>query len=237
MAFKEAFTEVKDSRRMSRGEFGVNPTYIHDVQKGKILPSREKLDVITGHAEAIAVEQGAESGESDRRKLEGAWFEDQLARLGVKSEHASTLGKLLALGEEEREAAFQIIDHATERGASSPSGQQDPYSEVAILGERNFELRGSGLVVPLEFKPDAAVVVSHFLEQESPFTRNDIVTLPAFNEACGSAWPHSRLPLLFSDLQFTFSALGSTLMQTDGRQGRADLYVRNPDYQVTDERA
>jgi hypothetical protein len=112
----------------------------------------------------------------------------------------------------------------------------DPYTEAAILTPQEFELRGSGLAVPLRFKPDAAFLVRTVLAKESEFTRYDIVNTSGFKEVCEGADPVGRFAGVFSDIRFTLDALGSTLVQVTQKQGTRNIYRRNPAYRVIDER-
>jgi hypothetical protein len=111
----------------------------------------------------------------------------------------------------------------------------DPYNEIAVVGMLDFELRADGLAVPLHFKPDAAFIVRTVLEQETEFTRNVILEKPRFRELCEGAVVTSRFPGVFSDLRFTFDALGSTLIQTAHKRGTSNVYICNPNYAITDE--
>ena len=111
----------------------------------------------------------------------------------------------------------------------------DPYQEIAVLAPQEFELRASNLAVPLHFKPDAAFILRTVLQQEEEFTREVFIRDRAFKEVCEGTSVLSRFPSVFSDLRFTFDALGSRLIQTSYQKGVTNVYVRNPEYTVTDE--
>src|ERR1017187_9496391 len=113
--------------------------------------------------------------------------------------------------------------------------RQDPYSEAAILGLQEFELRGSGIAVPLFFKPDAAFIFRTVLEQEEELTRESVIEKPGFSDVCESTYPLYRYMGVFSDLRFTLDALGSRLIQTAYKRGTSNVYTRNPNYKIVDE--
>jgi|GEM_PF-4028284 len=110
----------------------------------------------------------------------------------------------------------------------------DPYSSIAILGDRDFELSGDGLTVPLQFRPDAAFVLVTFLAIEGDCTARNIFKTPGFDEAVGGKYPEDRFQPIFSKLRFTFDALNSTLIQARERENSSlpFIYYRNPDYEV-----
>lgn len=112
----------------------------------------------------------------------------------------------------------------------------DPYTEMAITGEQDFELRGSGLVVPLSFKPDAAFVLRTLVSTDEELLRNHIAKLPEFDKICGDAYPISRFNTVIHNLRFTFDALNATVIQVPRKQGANNVYRRNPDYIYFDER-
>jgi hypothetical protein len=112
----------------------------------------------------------------------------------------------------------------------------DPYTQAAILGEQSFELRGSGLAVPLFFKPDAAFIMRTVLGQEAEFTRQALIKTPGFEDVCEGAEPEGRFRIVFSDIQFALDALGSKLIQATHAPGMQKFYRRNPDYAIADER-
>lgn len=114
--------------------------------------------------------------------------------------------------------------------------QADPYNQMAVMSDQDFELRGSGLVVPLHFSPDAAFVLRTLVSADEEFLRNDITKLTDFEETCEGAYPVTRFNTVISRLRFTFGALSSTVIQVPRKQGANNVYRRNPDYSYLDER-
>lgn len=134
--------------------------------------------------------------------------------------------------------------------------REDPYTAIALLDPQAFELRGGPeLVVPLYFEPDASLALRSLLSRS--ITPSNISQQRTFRDAVpdteGCYGPrydermmqHARTVL--SCLAFTFSALGSTLIQVehnslawrqDGtrRLVRTTVYRGNPMYNVLDER-
>lgn len=113
--------------------------------------------------------------------------------------------------------------------------RQDPYSEIAIVGDQDFELRGSDLAVPLRFKPDASFIVRTILTEDSQLTSADIARGEEFRKICEGTYCDGRFAAVISHIRFTFDALGSTVMQIR-KAGNTNLYYRNPSYNVVDER-
>lgn len=109
----------------------------------------------------------------------------------------------------------------------------DIYSAIAIKGEGGFELLGRDVATSLHFAPVAAFLLTTVLHNEEPFTANSIVKTREFEQVCGEVSPQTLFLKVFSHLQFTLDALGSTLIKHErGHSGVAHLYQRNPDYKI-----
>lgn len=118
---------------------------------------------------------------------------------------------------------------------------RDEYSGIAITGEQDFQLMGSGLVVPvplhLQTRPEAAFIVMAFLERTEPFTAAQVSKSPGFKELCNVQNPSARFHTSLNYLRFFFEAVSSTFIQVDDvDRGYAHTYWRNPAYEVLDKR-
>jgi hypothetical protein len=113
------------------------------------------------------------------------------------------------------------------------SQRPDRYNEIAVMSPQDFELRGSGLIVPLHFRPNAAFIVRTVLGHEGEFTRGAVVEAPEFAEICGYPRPLADFRDNMRSIRFTLDALGSTLIQTRNSPGLLNVYQRNPNYSIT----
>lgn len=73
MSFQETFSDLRRRRRIPMRLFeervGINPSYIHSVEKQGLLPTPEKLDLLASVFVEVATEQEAASPEEDARRL------------------------------------------------------------------------------------------------------------------------------------------------------------------------
>jgi transcriptional regulator with XRE-family HTH domain len=72
-SFGAVFSDIRRRRRITLRAFtefaGVSPSYIHDLERGGVLPSLDKLEAITSVLRQVAEEQGAADPEADTREL------------------------------------------------------------------------------------------------------------------------------------------------------------------------
>jgi transcriptional regulator with XRE-family HTH domain len=73
MSFDATFTDLRKRRRIPRRLFtelvGVSASYIHEVEKGSVLPSPERLEMLSSVFVGVATEQGAADPQDDARLL------------------------------------------------------------------------------------------------------------------------------------------------------------------------
>jgi len=73
MSFDATFTDLRKRRRIPRRLFtelvGVSASYIHEVEKGSVLPSPERLEMLSSVFVGVATEQGAADPRDDARLL------------------------------------------------------------------------------------------------------------------------------------------------------------------------
>ncbi len=110
----------------------------------------------------------------------------------------------------------------------------DPYTEIRIEDDFNFELIGDESKVPLSFKPVVAYIVRFTLANEHEFTINNIYKNEGFEELCEDIYPLHRFDHAFSRLRFTLDSVNSSLIKNIGKLGSRKLYERNKDYTITD---
>jgi transcriptional regulator with XRE-family HTH domain len=79
---------------------GVSPSYIHDIEQGRVIPSVEKLNAITSVLRRVAEEQGAADPDADARALARAReFTIYVERLEIEPKLASVFVALRTLDE------------------------------------------------------------------------------------------------------------------------------------------
>ncbi len=111
MPFDEVFSELRKKRRIRMREFEpLSGSYLHSIEHDGVLPSREKLEIIKEKIGNVAVEQGSKNGLLEQAQLEEAWWEDQFIKLGIKSEIAPKMAKLLILEADQQTQVFQTIE-------------------------------------------------------------------------------------------------------------------------------
>src|SRR3954466_706502 len=73
MSFDATFTDLRKRRRIPRRLFtelvGASASYIHEVEKGSVLPSPERLEMLSSVFVGVATEQGAADPQDDARLL------------------------------------------------------------------------------------------------------------------------------------------------------------------------
>jgi transcriptional regulator with XRE-family HTH domain len=102
MTFAAVFSDIRRRRRIAMRLFGdlagVSPSYIHDIEQGRVIPSLEKLNAITSVLRQVAVEQGAADPDADGRALARAReFTIYVERLEIEPQLASVFVALRAL--------------------------------------------------------------------------------------------------------------------------------------------
>lgn len=109
--FGDTLKEIRTNRRIKSAEFhsDFNPQAIYVYEKGRNLPSRERLDKITSRIVSIAEEQGSQHGADDGLRLESAWLQDNFTDLGVPDDIAQTLATIAMLEPEHRKQVADSI--------------------------------------------------------------------------------------------------------------------------------
>jgi transcriptional regulator with XRE-family HTH domain len=102
MTFGAVFSDIRRRRRIPMRLFtdlaGVSPSYIHDIEQGRVIPSLEKLNAITAVLRRVAEEQEAADPDADARALTRAReFTIYVERLEIEPKLASVFVALRAL--------------------------------------------------------------------------------------------------------------------------------------------
>jgi transcriptional regulator with XRE-family HTH domain len=107
MSFDAIFSDLRKRRRIPMRLFeqrcGINPSYIHGIEKEGLLPSSKKLEQLAAVFVEVAAEQGAADPEEDGRRL----FRERertafVERLGFDPELAEVLVSLRELDAAQR---------------------------------------------------------------------------------------------------------------------------------------
>jgi transcriptional regulator with XRE-family HTH domain len=117
MPFDQTFYDLRKRRRIPMRLFtervGISPSYIHEIEKGGLLPSEQKLKDLASVFVAVAREQEAADPEEDARRL----FRERdrtafVERLGIEPELAKALSSLRDLDDEQRAELVQPLELA-----------------------------------------------------------------------------------------------------------------------------
>ncbi len=99
--------------RLFEERVGIRPSYIYEIEKGKLLPSPEKLDLLASVFVEVATEQRAADPDDDARQLfrerERSAYVD---RLGFPPEIADVLVPLAEVDEDLRAEIAEPLEHA-----------------------------------------------------------------------------------------------------------------------------
>ncbi len=165
MSFDQTFSDLRKRRRIPMRLFtervGISPSYIHEIEKGGLLPSEQKLQDLASVFVAVAHEQEAADPQEDARRL----FRERdrtafVERLGIEPELAKPLSSLREFDDEERDQLvrplelalilFRTIDQQERRGlvplleklleVSTQLRRENRHGDIANAAEAAYEV-------------------------------------------------------------------------------------------------
>jgi transcriptional regulator with XRE-family HTH domain len=138
---------------------GVSPSYIHDIEQGRVIPSVEKLNAISTVLRRVAVEQEAADPDADGRALAQAReFTIYVERLEIEPKLASVFVALQALDKGDLATLEEPIIGAAGFVAHLDSQQKHGLAELLL---RLFERLED---VEISERHDVAVTLAQKLE-------------------------------------------------------------------------
>ncbi len=193
MSFDQTFSDLRARRRIPMRLFeeraGVSTSYIHGIEKEKLLPSRERLEPIAAVFVEIAEEQEAGDPQADARRL----FRERdrtsyIERLGYKPELAEILLSLDELDRKRRTDIQQPLIEAI--GLFGTLGTQERRAVqrllkrlVTFLEECDGEERLKAAAIFDEYLEEALKYLKGELSEEEPAKSGKPVAEPASAEA------------------------------------------------------
>jgi transcriptional regulator with XRE-family HTH domain len=195
MTFAAVFSDIRRRRRIAMRLFSdladVSPSYIHDIEQGRVIPSLEKLDAITSVLRRVAVEQGAADPDADGRALSRAReFTIYVERLEIEPKLASVFVALRALDADDLATLEEPIIAAVTFVSALDSQQKHGLAELLVrllarlesLEVANRHVVAASLVQQLEAHlgemagAASTVATANDLEQTTSLPDNDLST-------------------------------------------------------------
>jgi transcriptional regulator with XRE-family HTH domain len=147
MPFDQTFYDLRKRRRIPMRLFtekvGISPSYIHEIEKGGLLPSEQKLRDLASVFVEVAREQEAADPEGDARRL----FRERdrtafVERLGIEPELAEALSSLRDFDDEQRAELIEPLELGlTLFRAIAPQERHGLVSVLSELLETSAKLR------------------------------------------------------------------------------------------------
>ncbi|HEX8085903.1 MAG TPA: helix-turn-helix transcriptional regulator [Solirubrobacteraceae bacterium] len=135
--FAETFAQIRKRRRIPLRFFeehaGLKASYVHDVERGALLPSTEKFAALLRVLREVAVDQGAADPDEDGRRL----FRERervvlVQRHGVEPELAEAIIDLRALDLGQREDIAEPLRAAVELFAGLDVQQRRAVARTVV---------------------------------------------------------------------------------------------------------
>ncbi len=169
MSFDQTFSDLRARRRIPMRLFeeraGISTSYIHGIEKEKLLPSREKLEQLAHVFVAVAKEQEAADPQADARRL----FRERdrtayIERLGYEPRLAEILLSLDDLDAKRRADIMQPLVEAIGLFGTLETQERRAVSRllkrlVTFLEEREGDERRKVAVIFDEFLEDAIKLI------------------------------------------------------------------------------
>jgi transcriptional regulator with XRE-family HTH domain len=176
MSFDQTFSDLRARRRIPMRLFeertGISTSYIHGIEKEKLLPSREKLEQLAAVFVEVAEEQEAADPQADARRL----FRERartayIERLGYEPDLAEILLSLDDLDAKRRADITQPLVEAIGLFETLESQERRAVKRllhklVSFLEEREGDERQRAASIFDEFLEDALKVVESELAED-----------------------------------------------------------------------
>ena len=171
MPFDQTFYDLRKRRRIPMRLFtervGISPSYIHEIEKGGLLPSEQKLKDLASVFVEVAREQEAADPEGDARRL----FRERdrtafVERLGIEPELAKPLSSLRDFDDEQRADLVEPLELGlTLFGTIAPQERHGLVPLLSKLLETSTRLRRENRQ---DILSEAATAAYEVLEKAGP---------------------------------------------------------------------
>lgn len=168
MSFNQTFIDLRTRRRIPMRLFeertGISTSYIHSIEKEKLLPSHEKLEQLASVFVEVAEEQEAADPQADARRLLRERQRTAYERLGYEPALAEILLSLDDLDAKRRSDILQPLVEAIGLFATLESQERSAVKRllkrlVTLFEEREPEQRRQVAAIFDEFLDDAIKLI------------------------------------------------------------------------------